>query len=72
MNIAERIAKQIMDNADLLFDEVITWEVHSDCNMKLWKSAEEFGVFDEVDAILQAESLREMDEAIANMGKENI
>lgn len=72
MNIAERIANQIRENTDLLMEEAISWETHSDCNMRLWKSAEQFGVLNEVDAILQDESLREMEQAIANMGVEGI
>lgn len=72
MNIAERIAKQIRDNTDLLLEEEISWEVYNECNRTLWESARKFGVFIEVNTILQVISEREMEEAIANMVKESI
>ncbi len=65
---AKQIAQEIVEWADKALDGQISMEEHGEHNKRLWDLARETGVGDEVGAILQAISLKEMEEAIAAMG----
>ena len=70
MRTAQEIVADINRNTDLFLAEKIDWREHSDTNMNLWNEASASGVFEEVDTILQAQSLQEMTDAMKSMGIE--
>jgi hypothetical protein len=65
---AKAIASLIDSAATRCMSGEISLEQHDELSRALWKAAADFGIFNDVSALVEAKSSKEMNEALKAMG----